>query len=727
MPMVLRLFYTLICCCSAVVAHAQKPKVAFVLSGGGARGFSHVGVLKVLEEVGFKPDIITGTSMGSVIGGLYAIGYRSDTLEKIVATTDWSDVVYDKQSRVQLNSIERERFDRYLLKFNFEGTKFISYSGLVKGNKVHNMLTRLCLPASGVSNFSQLPTPFACIATDIQTGEKVLLNKGSLPDAIRASMAIPSLFTSIEIDGRILVDGGLTQNYPIAEAVAMGADYIIGIDVGAKSTKEELGSFVNIMMESMFLHGYQNYPEERKFLSINIKPQLDGISPLDFEMGDSIVKLGEVSARAQIAELRQLYQQIYGNKPVVPITTDTAKLQQKLPVKSIEVTGLKNVNAAQLQSILKTYEGDTLSAGEIQNVIADLENTNLFERILYHYDPTKAGGQLVVNVLEKARGEFDAGINYNNYHEASLLLGLQYRRVLLRGGTVKADIRLSSMPRLDVSYIFQSRYKPSISLDASVNNIRQGFYQDGNRISTAYSVFSSLYLRAKYNVTNQRYFGIGGGIDQISNRTDAFLFQENITQLTNSKTAYALTVFYRNDSRDDMYTPTRGTRTLFDVYWANNDFELNKSWVSLLLRSEWHARIAKRLHWSNFINIGLNDDNYIAGNTHFLYATGGMLDMRFKNYIPFGGLEFAEVVSVNLAHFKTKPTFMIFPANYIAVIGEVAQKSADLEGIVSVQQLLVSGGLAYEYRSPIGPIQFAVNRSNQHHSFFYYLNLGYWF
>ncbi|MCU0442159.1 MAG: patatin-like phospholipase family protein [Bacteroidia bacterium] len=725
--MVPRIIFTLIFCYTTLIGIAQKPKVAFVLSGGGARGFSHVGVLKVLEEVGFKPDIITGTSMGSVIGGLYAIGYRSDTLEKIVATTDWNDVVYDKQSRVNLNSIERERFDRYLLKFNFEGTKFISYSGLVKGNKVHNMLTRLCLPASGITNFSQFPTPFACIATDIQTGEKVLLNNGSLPDAIRASMAIPSLFTSIEIDGHILVDGGLTQNYPIAEAVAMGADYIIGIDVGAKSTKEELGSFVNIMMESMFLHGYQNYPEEQKFLSINIKPKLDGISPLDFEMGDSIVKLGEASARLQIDALRQLYQQIYGNAPAPFIKTDTAKLQQKLPVNSIQITGLKNVNASQLQSIVKTYEGDTLSAAQIENLIADIENTNLFERILYHYNPSHKGGQLVVNVLEKARGEFDAGINYNNYHEASLLLGLQYRRVLFKGGTLKADIRLSSMPRIDVSYIFQSRYKPSLSLDASVNNVRQGFYQNGNRISTAYSVFSSVYAKAKYNVNNHRYFGMGIGIDQVSNRTDAFLFQDNMTQLNNARTAYVLNTFFRNDTRDDMYIPTRGTRTLFELYWANNDFDLNQSWAGMLLRTEWHTRVYRRLHWSNYVNIGLNDDNYVNGNFQFVNSVGGMLDMRFKNYIPFGGLEFAEIVSVNVAHFKTKPTFNLFPANYLSLIGEVAQKSNDLEGMLSVQQLMVSGGLAYEYRSPIGPIQFAINRSNQHSSLFYYLNLGYWF
>src|SRR6478609_6952592 len=218
------LFCTMVC-------YGQKPKVAFVLSGGGAKGFAHIGALKVLEEVGFKPSIITGTSMGSVVGGLYAIGYRSDTLEQIVKKTNWSDVVYDRVSRSSLNAMERERYDRYFVKFNFEGLKFISYSGFVKGTKIQNMLTRLCLPAANITDFKKLPIPFTCVATDIQTGQKVVLNKGSLPEAIRASMAIPSLFTSMEIEGKVLVDGGLTQNYPIIEAKDLGADYIIGIDV----------------------------------------------------------------------------------------------------------------------------------------------------------------------------------------------------------------------------------------------------------------------------------------------------------------------------------------------------------------------------------------------------------------------------------------------------------------------------------------------------------------
>lgn len=723
-----RLFLFSLCSLITTFAIGQRPKVAFVLSGGGARGFAHIGALKVLEEAGFKPDIITGTSMGSVVGGLYAIGYRSDTLKKIVLQTDWDDVVYDRVSRNTLNAIERERFDRYFVKFNFEGTKFISYSGFVKGSKVQNMLTRLCLPAAGVTDFKKLPIPFACVATDIQTGEKVVLRSGNLPNAIRASMAIPSLFTSVELENRILVDGGLTQNYPIVEARDLGADYIIGIDVGTKSTREELNSFVNVMMESMFLHGYQNFNEEKKYLNLNIKPDLGAYSPLDFEEGDTLMKIGEAAARAMLPELKELYLKIYGHPATASsIETNTKQLNQKYKIKEVEINGLKNVGRIQLKSILTQALEQDLTSAELENIILQLQNTNLFERILYRFDNSQNEGRLVVNVTEKARGDIDVGINYNTYHEASLLLGVSYKRFIFKGGTFKSDIRLSSMPRLDISYYYQSRFRPIVGIEASLNNVRQGFYQNGLKVSTSYNVYSSLYLKTKYNISNQRSIGAGVGIEQINNRTDAFISVDQISSLTNNRQANSVMIFYRQDSRDDTYIPTSGGRTLVDVYWVNNNMDVKKAWFSGLIRTERHFKISSRVHLGNYIDIGLNDANFQAGNTQFAYSVGGLLDMRFKNYIPFAGVEFAQLVTPNVAHYRFKPSYRLIKNNYVSLSGEVLKTDTYVEQLLNFKDLKFGYGVSYEYRSPVGPIQFNISRSTLNNTFNFYLNLGYWF
>lgn len=716
-----------ICCFISTVLLAQRPKVAFVLSGGGARGFAHVGALKVLEEAGFKPDIITGTSMGGVIGGLYAIGYRSDTLKKIVLQTDWDDVVYDRVSRRSLNSSERERYDRYFVKFNFEGVKFISYSGFVKGGRVHNMLTRLCLPVSGVNDFSKLPIPFACVATNIQTGEKVVLNKGVLPDAIRASMAIPSLFTSIEIDNKILVDGGLTQNYPIIEAKNLGADYIIGIDVGTKSSKEELNSFVNVMMESMFLHGYQNFNAEKKYLSINIKPDLGAFSPLDFEEGDTIIRIGEAAARARLDELKALYVKIYGNEPAEKIQTEIKKLNRRYKIKEVVIEGMKNVSRTQIKSILVQALDKELSSGELEDIMLQFENTNLFQRVVYRFDNAQEQGKLVITVDEKPRGDFDVGINYNSYHEASLLLGVSYKRFVFKGGTFKTDIRLSSMPRLDLSYYYQSRFRPILGLEASLNNIRQGFYQDGFKVSTSYNVYSSIYLKTKYNVNNQLNLGFGVGIEQVNNRTDAFIAVDQISTLSNNQQANSVMVFYRHDTRDDTYLPTTGGRSLIDIYWVNNNMDLTRSWFSGLLRVERHSKLSSRIHIGNYLNVGLNDANFQAGNTQFAYSVGGLLDMRFKNYIPFAGIEFAQVVTPNVVTYRFKTSYKLIKNNFVSALGEVMKADQFVEQLINFQSLRFGYGASYEYRSPVGPIQFTVSRSSLNNTLNFYLNLGYWF
>jgi NTE family protein len=722
-----RILLFALCLQYTFTAFAQKPKVAFVLSGGGARGFAHVGALKVLEEAGFKPDIITGTSMGSVIGGLYAIGYRSDTLAKIVSSTEWDNIVYDRVSRNTLTAIERERYDRYFVKFNFEGIKFISYSGLVKGTRVHNMLSRLCLPASSTSDFTKLPIPFVCVATDIQTGEKVVLDHGYLPDAIRASMAIPSMFTSVEIDGKILVDGGLTQNYPIIEAKNLGADIIIGIDVGTKSSKEELGSFVNIMMESMFLHGYQNFDEEKKYLSINIKPDMSGVSPLDFGNGDSIMRIGEAAARMHLDELKALHKKIYGNSIDTPIITNSAKLNRKYKVKEVKVEGLKNTERSQIKFILDGASGRTMASSEIENIIMQLENTNLFERILYRYDNSKDNGLLVLNVTEKPRGEFDVGINYNSYHDASLLVGLSYKRVIFKGTYLKADMRLSSMPRIDISYFYQTKFKPSIGLEMSLNNIQQGYYQNNIKVSTSYNVLGSVYLKAKYNISNNRNVGLGAGIEGVSNRTDAFISVDQLEALINRKQSNNIMVFYRSDNRDDTYIPMRGGRVLMDAYWANNDFDIRKSWFSGILRVERHTRITKRIHFGNYVDLGLNDANYQAGNTQFLFLMGGMLDMRFRYYVPFAGVEFSQINAINMAHYRFKPSYRMFKNNFISGLFDIAETSVYAEDLLRFEGMMYAYGACYEYRSPIGPMQFNVSRSNVNNSFMFYLNLGYWF
>ena len=192
----------------------SRPKIGLVLSGGGAKGIAHIRVLQALDSLGIVPDFIAGTSMGSVVGGLYAAGYTGNEIDSIAKTLDWQQLMSNSVSLDEINIEEKDEFGRYIYELPMSGFKPKLPLGLIEGQHIEELLSRLFFHVNGISNFQQLPTPFLCVASDIVKGEPVVLNRGSLPQAIRASMSIPSVFAPVRIDNRLLVDGGVFNNPP---------------------------------------------------------------------------------------------------------------------------------------------------------------------------------------------------------------------------------------------------------------------------------------------------------------------------------------------------------------------------------------------------------------------------------------------------------------------------------------------------------------------------------
>ncbi len=215
---------------------STRPKIAYVLSGGGAKGMAHVGVLKVLEEVGLEPDFITGTSMGSIMGGLYSIGYSAEEISHIIETVDWGTVLTNEIPSNRVIMRRKHEYKRFILEMPVYNGKPELPAGLIEGQELSQLFSELSWKQAGVNDFNDFPYPFACIGTDILKGEKVEMNSGDLSSAMRASMAIPSVFTAVVRDStHILVDGGVMRNFPVQEALDMGADIIIGVYVGFDS------------------------------------------------------------------------------------------------------------------------------------------------------------------------------------------------------------------------------------------------------------------------------------------------------------------------------------------------------------------------------------------------------------------------------------------------------------------------------------------------------------
>lgn len=289
-----------------------RPRIGLVLSGGGARGAAHIGVLKVLEENHIPIDAIAGTSMGAVVGGLYATGLNAADVERVMTSLDWQDAFRDRPPRTDLNFRRKLEDQSFLVKFplGLKGRKFRLPRGLVQGQKLTQTLRSLTLPVAQIQSFDDLAIPFRAVATDIVTGERVILDHGDLTTAMRASLSAPGVFSPVETDGRLLVDGGLSSNLPIDVARAMGVDILIVVDCGfpllERNKLDSVATVSNQMLAILIRH---NTTEQRKTLTdrdVVIDPALGDFSSLDFGEHEKAILLGEQAARGQLQRLQAL-------------------------------------------------------------------------------------------------------------------------------------------------------------------------------------------------------------------------------------------------------------------------------------------------------------------------------------------------------------------------------------------------------------------------------------
>lgn len=291
------------------------PKVAVVLSGGGAKGAAHVGALRVIEKAGIPIDCVVGTSMGALIGGLYSIGYTTDQLDSLLSSQDWKLLLSDRQNPQNKSLADRVQTEHYALSIPFQAANpEFSNGGVIKGVNLGHLLHQLLSPYNGdVGSFDSLPIPFACVAVDIAHGEAYEFHSGNLQEAMRASMSIPGIFTPVRAEDRVFVDGGIMNNYPTDVAKKMGADIIIGVDVqAALLPAEELKGIDRVVMQVIDVATNNDYFTKIDSTNIYIKVDVSGYSAASFTTSaiDTLKRRGELAALSKWQELKQLRHQL---------------------------------------------------------------------------------------------------------------------------------------------------------------------------------------------------------------------------------------------------------------------------------------------------------------------------------------------------------------------------------------------------------------------------------
>ncbi len=463
----------------------QRPRIGLALSGGGAKGFAHIGVLKVLEEIGLPIDCITGTSMGSVIGGLYAIGYTTDSLAALARRKDWPQFFNDAATRRDLPMEEKLWDGRYFATFPIRKGNVQLPGGLVAGQKISALLSRLTWSVHHLTDFKQLPIPFACVATDLETGEAVTLDHGFLPEAIRASIAIPTVFTPVQLDDRLLVDGGVIRNFPVEDVRRLGADIVIGVDVGSPlSSRERLNSFFDIIDQISSYRAAEINALQRRRCDILITPDLTGLTAASFDRADTLIKRGAIAARRMLPRLRALADSL---RTLMP-----SRRLYKIPhidslrIHDVAITGLRDVSRRLVLSELDLILPIWVTAAGIEKAMARIYSSQFFERVTYRLEPQGSGTKLIIDVVEKNADAFRFGLRYDSSSKAALLLNTTFRNRAEHGSILLFDLRLGDQLQIDGQYFLHLGLSPRFGLRARGNYSRNTLeiYQQNRRIAS---------------------------------------------------------------------------------------------------------------------------------------------------------------------------------------------------------------------------------------------------
>jgi NTE family protein len=704
-----------------------RPKVGLVLSGGGAKGLAHIGVLKLLEKYQIPVDYITGTSMGSIVGALYSIGYSAAEIENISKSMRWNEIFDGSTQRSLISIEEKDQEGKFILEVPVKKGKPVIPTGLILGQKLEMELAKITWSVHGENDFSKFPIPFACIATDIETGEAVVINKGYLPDVIRASMAIPSVFSAVELNGKLLVDGGLARNFPVSDVRKMGADIVIGVDVASPLyKKDQLTSMLKIMEQAASFMNEQTNIKETKLVDILIKPNIDGYDASSFDGADSLIKNGEKAAilvEDQIIKLKEKLNQY----------KDTVKLKKNPPslysifIHKVQFEGLNKVSKNLINSKLHIQDSSWVTLKDIEEAVARVYGSKYFEKVNFRIVQVNNETNLVIRVVEQPFSIFKTGINFNNYFNASLILNGTFRNILGEGSRLLLNAKLGYSPEFLADYSIFTNLKPSIGF-----RFQSEYY---NVEETRYGISDSINL----DIGNNTFINRIGFVSSLSNSTLFMLGAELSYKMYKPRnfnyTAYpdrtGIQVFsqIKVDNFDRNIYPNYGA--FFNLYASymfgelmktNTDFD--KSYWKFILNYEQYFPLSDKVTYRQAFNGALSfADDLFYDDQYFM---GG--EINFKNYIfPLTGYRFMQVTgkdiitaSMGLRYEPWHGKFLLFDTN--AGIAE-----NQVEDIINPGKLYLGASVGIGVKTIIGPIEYKISTNNQDKRFNHWIQIGYYF
>ncbi|NDI99591.1 patatin [Flavobacterium sp. LaA7.5] len=709
-------------------ANAKKPKIGVVLSGGGAKGLAHIGVLKVLEEAGIKVDYIGGTSMGAIVGGLYAAGYSAQELDSIFNSLDADALIQDFTPRGSKNFFEKRNDELYALSLPFKGFKISFPTAFSKGLYNYTTVSRLTDNVRHVRDFDSLPIPFVCIATDIETGEEVVLRKGVLPDAILASGAFPSLYYPVEINGRLLIDGGVTNNYPIEEVRKMGADIIIGVDVqdGLKDRTEIKGA-TGVLVQINNYQMIKKMEVKRKATNVYIKPDITNYTVISFDDGRQIIDEGEKAARAMLDSLKMLGT----GKPIV---RDNVCTEDTLTITQIEIAGLKNYSRAYVIGKLNFKPGSTISYNKLNNGISNLNATQNFNAIAYSFTQGKRGDILNLRMTENPIDRYlKFGLHYDGLYKSGVLVNFTQKNLFRRGDVASLDVILGDNFRYMFNYYMDNGFYTSYGLRSTFNSFNRNvpgsiIYDMGvNSANVDYTdINNQIYVQTIF----AQKFLLGGGAELKHLKIKSETLSSDRSRVFDNSDYFSVYGYLKFDSYDKRYFPTKGGYFAGEAksFLYSSDYTGDFDRFSII-KAEMGT--AKRIY-RNFTlelqaesGITIGEENV----TFFDFILGGYGYNMINNFRHFYGYDFISISGNSYIKGVATLDWEFIRKNHLNVtanFANVGQNLLDEGNILSLPQY-TGYAVGYGMESIIGPLELKHSWSPDTNRHYTWISIGFWF
>lgn len=705
----------------------KRPKVGLVLSGGGAKGFAHIGVLKVLESSGVKLDYIGGTSMGAVVGGLYAAGYSAIEIDSIVASINFPKLLQDKLPRAQSSFFEKQYGEKSVMTFPVRKGKISLPKGLATGQSIYNNLKTLFEPVDSIVDFQKLSIPFFCVATNLETGKSKVFDQGSLSAAVRASASLPTLLNPIMYEGVAYIDGGISDNFPVLEMRRKGIDIIIGVDVQGKlENKEAVHSVVDILNQIVSFQIYAEDKEKLRELDIHVAPEVENFSITSFDRTSEIVDLGENAANHK----KKVFDKIARLQGSIPGKKVQKRIAKKYALSKFKTPQLDNYSRAFILGKMKLQKGDVVTYAELDEKIGGLSSSNDFDLIQYKLTPFQDNSYLFS--LQMEENEVDSyvkiGLNYDPIYKSGLLLNYTKKHFLQKNDIFSFDLIVGDNIRADLNYFVDNGFYTSYGINARFNQFRVDAQLDGtefHQINEGFvDVTSLVYLQTTYN----KQLAVGLGLEH--------KFLELHSDASGGSTTFFEKSHYFNsvgyiklDSYDHSHFPTEGFLVDGEFKWFmySSDYNNNFSQFSQI---KLKLGVAKTFFQRFTLQFTAEGGTTLDENTsgQFRFTLGGYGDNLINNHIAFYGYDFQSFEDESYVKGLLELRCKIVKNHFLSFAGNFARTDLDIYNGGKIFQDIKSGyALGYGYNSIIGPIKIVNTWSPEGNAHQWFFSVGFAF